>query len=192
MSKFLLYVSSYILLLTSGIIILRFWVPRDYLNHGRLSPITIFFQALLFFTYGGFPYLYLEKDWPAVSIPLFIQVAGGLLVFIGLIFLLYGMFRLGIARSLGSGKTHLEQSGIYSSSRNPQALACGFYVLGFFLLWPSWHAVGWAFLYFPLIHMMVITEENHLRQKYGQKYQEYCEKTPRYFGRNTNQKRVSA
>ncbi len=183
MSKPSLYLFSYILLLSFGLIILRYLVRRDYLKHGKLSPFITFLQALLFFVYGGFPYLYLEKDWPAVSVSLFIHVAGVLLVFIGLAFLFFGMFRLGVIRSMGRGTPQLEQSGIYGVSRNPQAIACGLYVIGFLMLWPSWYAVGWAFLYFVLIHMMVLTEEEHLRQIHGRKYQEYCEKVPRYLGR---------
>lgn len=185
MSNLLIYLLSYVLLLSSGKIILRFLVRRDYLMYGRLSPLITFLQALLFFAYGGFPYLYLEDDWPAVYVPLFIHVMGIALVFSGLGFLLYGMFRLGVMRSMGRGSPKLEQSGIYSVFRNPQAMACGLYVIGFLMLWPSCYAVGWALLYFVLIHIMVLTEEEYLLQIYGEKYQEYCERVPRYLGRKS-------
>ncbi|NIM93352.1 MAG: hypothetical protein GTO18_06540 [Anaerolineales bacterium] len=180
MSKFSLYLFSYFLLLSFGFIILRYLVPRDYLKHGKLSPPITFLQALLFFVYGGFPYIYLEENWPAVSVPPLIHVAGVVLLFGGLGFLFYGMIRLGVVRSMGRGSPQLEQSGIYGVSRNPQAIACALYVFGFFMLWPSWYAAGWAFLYFVLIHMMVMTEEDHLRRKHGEEYQEYCERVPRY------------
>lgn len=192
MNKFSLYLVSYILLIVFSLIILRYLVPRDYIRRGKLSPFITLLQALLFFVYGGFPYLYLEKDWPVVSISPFIHVTGVFLVFIGLFFLLYGMFRLGLFRSIGRGIPQLEQSGIYGVSRNPQAIACGIYVIGFFMLWPSWYAIGWAFLYFVLIHMMVRTEEEHLGRIHGQKYQEYCEKVPRYLGVNSFYMNASA
>ena len=145
MNKNLLFFISYVFLLSFGWLILRYFVPRDYLKYGKLSPFVTFLQALLFFVYGGFPSLYLYNDWPAVSVSPLVHFAGLLLIFTGLTFLLYGMFRLGIVRSMGRGTTQLEQSGIYNVSRNPQAIACGLYVIGFFLLWPSWYAVGWAF-----------------------------------------------
>ena len=182
MSKLSFYLISYIVLLSFGFIVLRYWVRRDYLKYGKLSPFTTFLQGMLFIVYGGFPYLYLDKDWPAVSVHLIIHIPGVLLVLSGLGFLFYGMFRLGVMRSMGRGTPQLEQAGIYAVSRNPQAIACGLYVIGFLMLWPSWYAVGWALLYFVLIHMMVLTEEEYLLRVHGEKYQEYCENVPRYLG----------
>ena len=166
-----------------GVVILRYLVPNDYTKRGKLSPVVALLQGLLFFLYGGFPSIYLQKDWPAVSVPSFIHFAGASFVIIGLVFLLYGMVRLGVNNSFGRGTQELEISGLYSISRNPQAIACGIYVIGFFMLWTSWYALGWAFLYFVLIHMMVLAEEEHLIRKHGQKYQEYCEQVQRYLGR---------
>jgi len=93
--------------------------------------------------------------------------------------LLYGMVRLGMLRSVGRGDGKLEQSGLYAISRNPQALACGLYVAGFVLLWPSWYAAGWAILFFILIHAMIRTEEEHLLETHGQKYLDYLRRAPR-------------
>lgn len=185
MSKLAIYLFFYVLLLSSGLLILRYLVRRDYLKHGRLSPSITILQALLFFAYGGFPYLYLDEDWPAVSVPTVIHLLGIVLLFAGLGFLFYGMIRLGVLRSMGRGTTYLEQSGIYSVSRNPQAIACGLYVIGFLMVWPSWYAAGWALLYFILIHIMVLTEEEYLLQIHGEKYQEYCERVPRYLRRKS-------
>ena len=119
MNQFLQYTVSYIFLLVSGFILLRYIVPRDYLKRGQLSPWIAFLQALYFFVYGGFPYLYLKKNWPAVAVPPFVHVVGVLLIFMGLAFLFYGMFRLGVVRSTGRGAPKLMQSGIYTFSRNP-------------------------------------------------------------------------
>jgi protein-S-isoprenylcysteine O-methyltransferase Ste14 len=166
-------------------------VPRDYLKRGDLSPLITFLQALLFFVYGGFPYIYLSKDWPAVSVTGFIHITGIVLVFTGLEFLFYGMLHLGVLRSIGRGTPQLEQSGIYGISRNPQVIACGLYVIGFLMLWPSWYAVGWALLYFVLTHMMVLTEEKYLGRIYGQDYQDYCKQVPRYVGLRSFRKNAS-
>lgn len=173
---------SYILLLVFGLVVLRYLVPRDYLKRGKLSPLIASLQALLFFMYGGFPIIYLPLDWPAVIVPPVIHISGVLILLVGLAVLFYCIFRLGIARSIGRGTPGLRQSGIYRASRNPQAIACGLYVIGFFMLWPSWYAVGWAMQYFVLIYIMVLTEEKHLRQIHGQKYVDYCKKVPRYLG----------
>ena len=138
MSDIFLYLIGYILVLAMGYCLFRFLVPRDYLKLGKLSPLFAFLQALLFFVYGGFPAIYLPKDWPAVSVPLFIYIPGAILILIGLFFLIIGMIRLGVQISVGRGTQELKISGIYRYSRNPQAIACGLYVMGFLLLWPSW------------------------------------------------------
>jgi protein-S-isoprenylcysteine O-methyltransferase Ste14 len=176
------YLLAYALLLAYGLIILRLIVRREYQRRGRLSVLTATLQGLLFFMYGGFPYFYLEGDWPAVDVNPFVHGIGITLLFGGLAILVYGMFRLGIIRSLGRGEKALEISGIYQLTRNPQALACGLYVIGFAMLWPSWYALGWAALYFILIHTMILTEEEHLLRAYGQEYEKYSRKVPRYLG----------
>ena len=183
MRRIILYLILYFLLLIMGSVVLRYLVPSDYSKKGKLSPLIALLQGLVFFMYGGFPYIYLRKDWPAVSVPSFIHLSGASFVIIGLVLLLYGMVRLGVNNSFGRGTQELEIAGLYGVSRNPQAVACGMYTLGFFMLWPSWYALGWVLLYFVLIHMMVLAEEEHLKRKHGQKYQAYCEKVQRYLGR---------
>ena len=174
------YLFAYGLLLASGVIILRLVVRRDYLRRGQLSFAVATLQALLFFAYGGFPYLYLAGDWPATHVNQFAHLFGLGAIFVGLGFLFYGMIVLGLLPSMGRGRNGLAQTGIYRVSRNPQALACGLYVLGFTVLWPSWFAVGWAILYAILIHIMIITEEEHLLRTYGEGYAAYCRDVPRY------------
>ena len=160
---------------------MRLLVPREYQIRGKLSPWVAFLQALLFFGYGGFPAIYLPQDWPAVSLPLGFHIAGAAILWIGLALLFYGICHLGLIQSLGHGESHLAVTGIYSFSRNPQAVACGFYVLGFLTLWPSCYSVGWALLYLPLIHWMVMAEEAHLEHVFGLEFREYSKKVPRYF-----------
>ena len=55
-------------------------------------------------------------------------------------------------------------------------------VAGSAALWPSWYALGWLFLYAAIAHMMVLTEEEHMRNVHGEEYERYCERVPRYLG----------
>lgn len=180
-SDLLFYLLAYAALLSFGLIVLRLFVRRDYLKRGRLSAVVATLQALLWFVYGGFPTMYLADDWPAVHVSPPVHVAGLALIVVGLSFLLVGIARLGLPRSLGCGGKQLEQTGLYRRTRNPQALACGLYVLGFSILWPSWYAAGWAILFVVLIHVMIITEEEHLRRVHGEPYRHYQQEVPRYF-----------
>jgi protein-S-isoprenylcysteine O-methyltransferase Ste14 len=183
MNQLLLYSVSYIFLLLIGYVIFRYLVPRDYLKYGKLSPPVAFLQALLFFLQGGLPYLYLDKSWPKTTVPGSLHILGVSLIFLGLGFLLYGMVRLGVIRSMGRGESQLITSGMYSKTRNPQGIACAVFEIGFFTLWPSWYAAGWVLLFMVLIHMMVLAEEQHLKRLYGQEYVDYCAAVPRYLGK---------
>ncbi len=178
----LIYWPALLLLLMAGLVILRLFARTSYRVHGNLSPAVSLIQTLFFFVYGGFPMLYLPKDWPAVRINPWLHGIGLALLLGGLAFLLIGIARLGLGRSLGRGRQALEKSGLYRRSRNPQAVACGGYVVGFAILWPSGIAAGWALLYPVLIHTMVLTEEAHLHHLYGAKYAVYCRQVPRYLG----------
>jgi protein-S-isoprenylcysteine O-methyltransferase Ste14 len=61
-------------------------------------------------------------------------------------------------------------------------LSCALIVIGYALLWPTWHSLGWVLLYALIAHVMVITEEEHLRGVHGEAYLRYCQRVPRYFG----------
>lgn len=190
MSKPAVYILAYASLLVAGLYILRNIVRRTYRKQGRLTPVPCTLQALLFFVYGGFPVLYLQADWPAVRVNPVQHALGLFLLYGGLAILFYGMFILGVLRSLGTGRNGLHRSGLYRFTRNPQALACGAYVVGFTLLWPSWYALGWAVLFAILIHAMVMTEEEHLRRIHGHTFESYCRKVPRYLGKREKHERI--
>ena len=186
------YIIAYLSLLVSTGVVFRVLVRRDYMMRGRLTiPVSIL-QTLLFFVYGGFPYLYISKDWPRVYVSSTLHIIGVVFVIVGLASLFYGMLKLGLLPSVGGRKDELECTGIYRISRNPQALACSFYILGFSILWPSWYALSWAVLYVVLIHVMIITEEEHLLRLYGASYEEYCDEVPRYICIRSKSKRTVA
>jgi protein-S-isoprenylcysteine O-methyltransferase Ste14 len=177
-----IYLLSISLLFIAAMVILRVFVRRDYHRIGRLSVFSAALQALLFFLYGGFPNIYLSGDWPVSQVVLVLRVIGLTFITIGLSILLFGVYRLGVVRSFGLQTNVLKETGFYRITRNPQILGCVLYVIGFVILWPSWYALGWGLLFMPIIHIMVLTEEEHLLNIYGQDYQQYCKRVPRYLG----------
>lgn len=182
MSGMAIYLVLMALLLLAALITFRFFVRGDYLRNGHLSVFSSVLQALVFFLYGGFPTLYLQTDWPQSHVNVVLRIAGWAGILVGLAILWAGVFWLGLLRSLGRQSDILKENGFYRFSRNPQVLGCGLYIVGFFLLWPSWYALGWSLFFIPIMHVMVLTEEEHLRRIYDQDYQIYCERVPRYFG----------
>jgi protein-S-isoprenylcysteine O-methyltransferase Ste14 len=100
----------------------------------------------------------------------------------GLAFALWGVHTLGVHRTLGLKQAFLE-AGPYRFTRNPQ------YVGDIVLL------VGWAILCNSLATWIVsvlgaawfalapFAEEPWLREQYGEPYERYRRRVPRYFGR---------
>ena len=110
------------------------------------------------------------------------KVIGLLILFGGLVLMFSAMIWLGLLRTFVQKTNGLMQSGYYRISRNAQVLGCMPFGIGFAVLWPSWYGLGWALLFAAIAHMMVLSEEEHLRNTYGEEYLNYCERVPRYAG----------
>jgi protein-S-isoprenylcysteine O-methyltransferase Ste14 len=180
MSILAIYLLSLFLLTGISLIILRLIVRRDYLSRGCLSTPSAVFQALVFFVYGGFPSIYIPNTWPVSQVTLYLRIIGLVSLSMGLVIIFIGIYRLGLFRSLGLHTGVLNESSQYRFTRNPQVLGCVLYVIGFVTLWPSWFALGWGTSLVVILHVMVLTEEEHLRNAYGMNYEQYYKKVPRY------------
>jgi protein-S-isoprenylcysteine O-methyltransferase Ste14 len=183
MKTITIYLIAALFFLGAAFIVFRIIAKRDYLQEGRLSLISLILETLIFFLWGGFPYIYGPVDWPAVHLHPTLETMGWIILVGGLVILFTGMAQIGPMRFLGQEATRLKQTGLYRLSRNPQIVGCALYGIGFALLWPSWYALGWVCLFVWVAHMMVLTEEEHLRKAFGEVYVRYCGRTPRYIGR---------
>lgn len=79
-------------------------------------------------------------------------------------------------------EARLMQTGLFRWSRNPITLGLHLTILGLvliFMLWYLW--IGWI-LYLLYFHFKIRIEEKELRNRYGEDYQNYFKKTPRYIG----------
>ncbi len=160
--------------------VLRVVVRRDYCSRGQLGPRVATLQAIVFFLLGTFIWVTLPQRIAAP--PATLVLLAWVLIVVGFGIGLVAMSRLGMLRSLGRDATALMQSGLYRRTRNPQVLAFGAGLLGVVLLLGSWQAWGWVILYTGATHMMVLTEEEHLRRAHGESYRLYCARVPRYLG----------
>ncbi len=174
------YFISAFLLLLFGFVTFRVLVRRDYLKRGRLTPLSVFLEYAVFFLWGSLAYLDLLSA-PSISrVGPILRLIAWVLIIGGVGITLFAMARLGIRRIHGLDSKVLEASGLYGVTRNPQIVASGLAVVGYALYWPSWHTAGWAALYLAICHMMVLTEEEHLRSVFGEQYARYCARVPRY------------
>lgn len=65
---------------------------------------------------------------------------------------------------------------------HPLLAAYFFFLAGYALFWPSWLGLVWLGPYGLIAHLMVLTEEGHLRRVFGREYEDYSGRTPRYLG----------
>jgi len=178
------YLISALLLLGAAFVIFRIIVRRDYLRRGRLTPFSTLLELLIWGLYFSFPLLF-NPDWPAFllrhpQVRPVLSVVGLTLIMAGFAAVVAAMAGLGVRRSLGWETNMLKQSGVHRMTRNPQLVGATPLIIGYALLRPSWWALGWVFLYAAIAHLMVLTEEEHLRKVHGEEYVRYCERVPRY------------
>lgn len=181
------YLISALLLLVVAFVIFRVLVRRDYQRHRRLTSFTSSLELLIWLLFVFFPCIYNPVNWllpwladPPVSPVL--RVVGLASITLGVAVAVMAMVALGGRTTFGQKAEALEQRGLYRVSRNPQLVGGGLMVVGCAVLWPSGYALGWVLLYGVIGHMMVLTEEEHLREVYGEEYVRYCARVPRYLG----------
>lgn len=175
-----IYLIAVFLMLVTALVIFRILFRRDYERKGQLLPFSLIAGTLIWSAFGGFPAIYLARDWPAVHVSPIARAIGKISLWGGLAIIFLGIAQLGLLRALGHKQNALKQTGFYRLSRNPQIIGCALYVIGFAVLWPSWYALGWAIIFVVMAHVMVLGEEEHLRKRYGEAYARYCERAPRY------------
>lgn len=72
--------------------------------------------------------------------------------------------------------------GVYKISRNPQYFFNIIAFLGVAVAGMSWLMMLFMILYIIPQHLIIIQEEQFCLKKYGNSYQEYMNRTPRYIG----------
>ena len=155
-------------------------VGQDYERFGKLTRSSTFLEVLIFFLHGASSYVFLDSRLSVIDVRSPIFGLAVVLLVGGLVMLFAAMGRLGVRKALGQDTTGLHCSGLYRHSRNPQILSYGLVVIGYSLFWPSWSGVLWLTIYGVIAHMMIRTEEVHLRKAYGADYLKYCKHTARY------------
>jgi len=181
------YLISAFILVVCAFVISSTFVRRDYLSRGQLGSLSSFFQLLIWGLYFCFPYLHNPPNWVwfwqhETRVSPFLRVVALTSIVGGLVLLAIAIGGLGLNTSFSQKANTLKQTGLYRVTRNPQLIGCTPLIVGLALLWPSWYALGWVVLFAAIAHMMVLTEEQHLRKRFGEEYEWYCVHVPRYLG----------
>lgn len=171
-------------LLLAAYIVFRRVVRSDYLTRGRLGWPSSLLQLLIFIGFFSLPYLYSAPNgaifWDLGDRPTWNATIGLMFIILGLIVAFGTMFWFGMRRAFGRRTVDLIQTGPYRWSRNPQVLGGYLLVIGTAIQQPCLYALGWVMLYAAITQMMVATEEEHLRLQFGEAFDRYCTRVPRY------------
>jgi protein-S-isoprenylcysteine O-methyltransferase Ste14 len=180
--RIVVFLASALLLLVAATFIFRVVVRRDYMRRGRLSLFSGILELLVFCLWAWHAYVYRPDDWPAVHVGSVLRVVGWVAFAGGMVVAFGTMIVFGMSRAFGWRVDMLKQSGLYRLTRNPQVVAFLLAMIGYLVLWPSWYGLGSVAIVSVMSHTMVLTEEEHLRDSYGDEYVRYCERVPRYLG----------
>lgn len=172
---------------------------RDWRTFGAFSA----FIVALFVEMYGFPLtIYLLSGWLQTKFPtldllshnsghLWSTLLGekgdphfGFLHIASYIFLGYGFYLLSTAWHVlyhAQRRHTLATAGPYARIRHPQYVAFVLILLGFLLQWPTLLTL----LMFPILLLMygrlAITEENEMHKQFGEAFDAYAQRTPRFF-----------
>ncbi|RMD87884.1 MAG: isoprenylcysteine carboxylmethyltransferase family protein [Calditrichaeota bacterium] len=138
----------------------------------RLELGIFKFSGVIFLTTGAFFYF-----WSAL---LFLIKGGGTPAI---------WFTRKIRFLIGEEPYKMVSEGLYRISRNPMYLGIVSILLGEALLFESWRLFGYCVFIAVIFHLNVLfIEEPHLQDKFGESYQEYLKKTPRWLFRTHSNK----
>lgn len=79
--------------------------------------------------------------------------------------------------------------GIYGRLRHPRYVEVCFWVSGYALFANYLTTYLVVLLSFPVLFVVVLMEERELRERFGEEYEAYCQRVPRFFPRRSSGKR---
>ena len=174
-----------LLLLGAAYIVFRVIVRRDYRDRGQLTWISSTLQLLVFAGLMSYPYLFNPPEWAlfwllAGPTSPRQQIIGMVIIILGFVVAFRIMGWFGLRRAFGFEPQGLITTGPYRLTRNPQILGGYLLVIGVAVQWLSWYMVAWIAMYGLIGHWMILTEEEHLQEVFGDEFISYCEQVPRY------------
>jgi protein-S-isoprenylcysteine O-methyltransferase Ste14 len=76
---------------------------------------------------------------------------------------------------------HLMTGGPYRLSRNPMLTGIFLYLIGCIVWLWTWQAVAFFVVFVAIMLLQVRSEEKRLRRDFGEEYENYCQKTARFW-----------
>ncbi len=114
----------------------------------------------------------------------YMKIYGLIGIFIGITLFAAAMYWMKDSWRVGIDKqtaTRLVTDGIYQFSRNPAFLGCYVMTFGLVIIYQDLPTLMTMVAVIYTFHQLVLAEEKHLEAAFGSEYEEYREKTHRYF-----------
>jgi len=151
---------------------------RDWRSHGVYAAFVVSLFAEMF----GFPLsIYflssalglplLEKDF-MLYMYMFGMPIGSIVTFLGVVLVMLGW------REVYRAKDQPARTGIYKYTRHPQYLGILLVAGGWAVHWPTVPSVGLWPLLVVLYYRLARREEAYLKERFGEEYSSYAERTP--------------
>jgi protein-S-isoprenylcysteine O-methyltransferase Ste14 len=141
-----------------------------YYTHWGLE--TVFNVSLLYVTVTG---------WNSLGLPLWVLVPAGTVFAVGFAGALLAGSDLGSDETAGL-EGELRTDGWYRYSRNPQYVCYAVGMIGFAVLAATPPAIGLCLVALPLWFVLPFAEEPWLTEQYGEAYERYADRVPRFLG----------
>lgn len=124
-------------------------------------------------------------DWNSLGLPQPLTLVVGAVIFVPtFVAAFWAGNDLGTEETMGL-EGDLQTDGWYRYSRNPQYVWYLLATVGVALLSASWMATILCVLYATWWLVMPFAEEPWLREQYGDAYEQYADRVPRFVGRET-------
>jgi len=148
-----------------------------------LVKVSSFLWALTWLSNAIFDSYISEFKWTvAATYPFWILgliITGlGVLLFIKAMIDMKNSWRVGIDKAT---KSKLITTGAYKFSRNPAFVGFDLMFIGLVITYPNLLTLSIVALNVISLHMLILQEERHLLESFGDHYGEYMKKIPRYF-----------
>lgn len=161
------------------VVVAGLWKYRDdYRKYGRTTILGASAILAVFFM----PNLIVGLFVPWIGLPATaLQAVGFVLITAGSMACLVPTIGFRSAKKVvGMEPGGLEVSGLYRYSRNPQYIGYGLFLLGWALCGHSAKTFVGVALYWVVVHLTILIEEEHLIEVFGDAYKDYKDSTPRY------------
>ena len=144
-----------------------------------IPPVALFYFYTVFATAFGWPLANRQRFFQSTVVAWF----GVVLCLVGIVILVLSLVSFGKSFRVGidvDQPGQLVTTGVFAVSRNPIYVGFFVFLVGQLLVFPNWVPLIYLVAAAGLFHRQVLREEEFMRQRYGQEYQEYCGRVGRY------------